>query len=355
MNIRSYLLTATGFVAAGTLALVSTSCDWSGGSSDDFNTSGGSTSVNISGFYSGVQNSGLAVSRTSGGAITSLTVQQSGNTLNVTDSNGQNYKGNVGSPLTLASPDDLGLIPTGAQLASFQVSWAGTDGVAQRDVSFSGVISVVSINSIQGESEVTTRTEDSAENNSSDTVNVNTTDVTNNSDNSQVASNTQNIDTINQNTSNSTNGDSFNAQTTVTIDGLDQAQQVGGDNNGNTTIEGQNTTTTRSTTSARNNANTNTSLNDVNATGNRNTVNSTNAQQINNNNNNTVATTNATNSRGSTVNVTTTTENTFQLTDANTQHRLRGSWVEEGGTVGNVDAVAAGAGGFISTTSTTTN
>jgi len=42
------------------------------------------------------------------------------------------------------------------------------------------------------------------------------------------------------------------------------------------------------------------------------------------------------------------TRNDFVITGNNTQMRLRGSWIEDGGNISNVDAVSAGSGGILS-------
>ena len=349
MKFRSY---ASASVGIAVISLLSCSCDWSGGSSDDFNTSSGSTTVNISGFYSGILGSGLAVSRTSGGNISSLTLQQSGNALDVIDSNGQNYKGNVGSPLTLAAPSDLGVIPTGAQVASFQVSWAGKDGVAARDVSFSGVISVVTVDSIQGDSTTTSSIDDSVRVAQNDNVRTATTDNTRNSD---TFNNSGNSTVNDQNSTTTVNGDqgtTFSDVTTTTVTTVNNGQQPGTDDMGNPTVEGTDSTTTQVTINGSSN-NSNSAVNSVNGSvGNQNSASGSNATTANNSNVNNVNTQTTSDGRTSTDNVTTTTENTFLLTDANSQYRLRGSWVENEGVVGQVDAIAAGAGGFISTTTT---
>ena len=166
------------------------------------------------------------------------------------------------------------MIPTGAQLASFQVSWSGKDGVAQRDIAFSGVISVVAIESIQGTRQTTTRVDDSA---------------------------VANTTTDQQNT-NSTSGDSRNASTTETITTTSNTQQTGGNNQGQAVTEGSDSSIVRTTTDASQFANQSLGVSDRTQT--------------------TADTT--------TVNTTTVTQNDFVLTDANTQYRLRGSWVENG-------------------------
>ncbi|MFT5499012.1 MAG: hypothetical protein ACI9TH_004427 [Kiritimatiellia bacterium] len=318
MKFKSILSTATGCIA---LSLLGTSCDWSGGGDSNFNTSGGSVAINISGSYRGILGDGRAVSNTSGGSISSLVLQQSGNTLEVSDSNGQRYRGTVGSPLALASPDDAGFLSVGAQLANFQVSWSGKDGVAAKDISFSGVISVVTVDDIQGDT--TIQTVDSNVANSSGT---------DNSSNANVV-NTQGSD----NSSSNTSGSSVNGSTQTDITTSTDSTQVVNDPAGFPTItEGENITVTRSTTDARNAANSQTTA------------------LINQNNAVTTTDRNITDSNLLTSNNNTarTITSTFAVTGNNAQYRLRGSWVENGGVVASVDAVAEAAGGTVQTVTT---
>jgi hypothetical protein len=174
MKMRSFVSTVLAGIG---LSLLGASCDWTGGGDAAFNTSGGSVAINISGNYRGILSGGRAVSQTSGGTISSLTLQQSGNAVEVVDSNGHKYRGTVGSPLSLASPDEDGVLAAGAQLANFQVSWEGTDFAAGKKVSFSGIIGVVTVNDIQGDS--TTRTIDSSESEGTTTSNNSTVESVN--------------------------------------------------------------------------------------------------------------------------------------------------------------------------------
>jgi hypothetical protein len=277
--------------AAAVLATIAglSSCDWTGGSDSDFNTSRGGLNINLSGFYKGLGSGGRAVSNTTGGQINNFTIQQSGNVLEVLDSNGQKYRGNVGSPLAVAAPSALGVIPTGAQLANFQVNWNGTDGVAAKEVQFTGVVNVVAVTDIRG----TTSRRD----------NLNS--------NSQTVDNTSTATTAKTSTSGTTT-------TTTVVDGVTVTQQVilvpGGPAVGTETDS--NTTTTTTTTGNTNNTGSNSS--------------STVASNSTNQSSNASAT-----------------EQTFALSDANTQYRLRGTWIEAGGVTANVDALSPGAGGVL--------
>ena len=285
MKLKSYISTA---VAGIGLSMLGTSCDWSGGGDAAFNTSGGSVAINISGSYRGILDGGRAVSQTSGGTITYLNVQQSGNAVEVMDSNGQKYRGTVGSPLSLASPDEAGFLSTGAQLANFQVSWEGTDFVSGKDVTFSGIITVASVNDIQGDN--TVQTIDST--------------VT---------------DAATQSSDDTTGTSSDDSTTTDSTSTVDTTQNVF-DANGNPITEGEVITISNTSTDASNSATT-----------------------IAN-----TATTTTDNNDSTTQTIT----STFQITGGNAQYRLKGSWVENGGVFGTVDAVSEAAGGVIQTVTT---
>lgn len=151
---RIYRSIAAGATLAGLLFF--TACDWSSGSQDNFNTSAGSANVNISGFYRGV-NGGRIVANTSNGNIVSFTIQQSGNRVDVTDNQGSSYVGTIGAPLV---SDDLsdGSVAPGATVASYQISFSGKDGVAARDINFSGVLTIITVTDLQGRTGTTTST-----------------------------------------------------------------------------------------------------------------------------------------------------------------------------------------------------
>lgn len=150
-DIRSIVATAS---VASLLFL--SACDWSSGSQDNFNTSGGSTNVNVSGFYRGAHSGGRAVARTSGGSITSMTIQQSGNRVDVYDNQGSVYEGTLGTPLLSSTS---GSIQPGQEVSSFQISFSGKDNVAGRDINFTGTLTIVAVTEIQAnESERDTST-----------------------------------------------------------------------------------------------------------------------------------------------------------------------------------------------------
>jgi hypothetical protein len=283
-----------------------TSCDWTGGSGSDFNTSRGGININVSGFYRGAGSGGRAVARSTGGAISNFTIQQSGNVLEVLDNNGQRYRGTVGSPLATATANDLGLIPTGAQLANFQINWKGKDGTAGKNVQFTGIINVVAVTDIRA-----TTTQQSRSNNSTNTTTANN-NVVNNSTGSQT--------TVNNNTSTTTNTQGTNGSQVVNTSPPP--------NPGTATETFNNSNTTTTTTGSNGNTVVNTGSN----------------RDVNN------VTTNTSNSGSGTV-----TESTYGLSDANTQYRMRGTWIEEGGVTANVDALSAGAGGVLVVLSTGQN
>lgn len=123
-------------------------CEWSGGSSGSSNTSrGAGTTLNISGFYTGLNGGGKAVD-TSRGNVQNFTVNQNGNRLDVIDNQGSRYQGTVGSPDVSTLATRGGTIPASTQVMQFQVNWRGTDGVAAQDIQFVGVIDVVTVTDV---------------------------------------------------------------------------------------------------------------------------------------------------------------------------------------------------------------
>jgi hypothetical protein len=228
-------------MAVSTFFLVA--CDWSsGGDSNTFNTSNSSNLSNISGFYQGTFSSQVV----QGSGITHLTVQQSGNRVEVVDSNGATYTGTVGSPILVENPNSE--IGAGSQVASYQLSFTGNG------VDFTGVINLVAVTDINGQT--------------------------------------------NQNTQTQTNQGGSSSTTTETLV-VDTPQQQGVDG-----LEpGVNSTTENTTTSE-------------------------------------------TSTGGSS---TQTSQTVFQLSDSNTQLRMRGTWIQNGA-ASPLDARAAGIMGNITTT-----
>jgi len=250
--------TLTNLCSIGLLSSVAllVGCDWSSGSQDgnNFNLRGSASIANISGFYRGTLQ-GRAVAETSNGNINNFTIQQSGNRIEVIDNQGSRYVGSVGNPLLLV-PEGSTTIPVGAEAATYQISFSGKDNVAARDIEFTGVITLVTVDDVVGSSTSNSNTQ------------------------------TNQDDTTTTTTSSSTSTISIPQQNGV--DGIEPG------------IDETVTTTTTSTT-GNTNSNSNTQTDSV----------------------------------------------SFELTDANTQLRLRGTWSEVGGVTSSVDALAAGIQGNI--------
>jgi hypothetical protein len=144
---RLRILVLTVVLVAG--AAVFWGCEWSGGNSD-YNTSrGAGADINISGVYSGLLAGGKAVSSTSNGNITSFTLTQTGNRIDVIDNQGSRYSGTIGAPAISSVAAGTAVLPPGWQAVQYQVSWTGKDGVAAVDVQFTGVIDLVTIDRVE--------------------------------------------------------------------------------------------------------------------------------------------------------------------------------------------------------------
>ena len=177
---RFTLLAGSVLAALGIVAFVG--CDWSSNSTD-FNTSkGAGLNINWTGTYFGQLPGGRLVSQTSGGPITRLVIQNSGNTLEVTDNNGSRYVGRIGSPGIVSAPSvnpETGEVvyPAGAEIVQAQVTFSGKDEIAAKDIEFVGVIHAVTVNDVRGNTveDTTTVTDTNTVTIPDDT---NTTDVT---------------------------------------------------------------------------------------------------------------------------------------------------------------------------------
>lgn len=270
-------------------------CDWSSQGTSLNTSQGAGVNINFSGVYNGTFGGGLAVRRTSKGNITRLVINQAGNRVEVVDNQGSRYEGTVGSPGAIANADATGAFPAGAEIVQSQISFAGKDEVAQKDIEFVGIIHVVTVTDIKGTTDTKTDT---------DTDNTTTTDTEN--------------DTY-----------TYNQTVTITsnvIDGqvitvTDRAYDPGGnlvyEAITETTIEpsGDTTTITRVITDTRNETSTETD--------------------------------------NSTRTVTSTT--TYNITEANSQYRLEGTWIEKDSPiVSDVDALSPGGAGSVTTTTTDT-
>ena len=333
----SIITTVTALAVATTLV----SCDWSsGGSGSGFNTSKTNLDVNISGTYRG-QINGKAVSNTSGGNITQLVIQQSGNVVEVHDNQGSTYRGSVGIPnVALTGADGTAaMLPLGAELASYTVSWTGKDAVANRDVKFTGNIEIVTVDDITGEQVTETRQVDVTSDDQATSTSTSTTDRQNNSD----VTDTRTTTAQTQNQTSSTGQDN-----NTTDSQRDNSESVGGGgtqtgNNGETETQMQSSTTTTTSNSLFERLNSFDRNSDTQTDRDR-----TSTQQAVNNSQTTTDRTDTT----TTGNTSTTTEtvqvgNLYQITALNTQYRLRGTWIEEGGSVSTVDGVSPAAGGII--------
>lgn len=136
-------LSATAFLAA---------CDWESGSQANFNSR--ANNVNISGVYEGQLSGGRAVSNTSRGTIHTLNIQQSGNTIRIIDNQGSRYDGRVSAPDVLSDLSS-GNLPSGSVFIAYQLGFEGKDGVAGRDIEFSGSLTLGTITAVQSSSSET--------------------------------------------------------------------------------------------------------------------------------------------------------------------------------------------------------
>jgi len=284
---------------AGSVILALTGCDWSsGGGTNSFNTSqGAGVSLNFSGVYRGELSGGKVVEKTSGGNIQALTISQTGNRLTVVDNQGSTYTGSVGAPGLLALPD--GTIPAGAEFAQSQVNFSGKDGVSARDIEFVGIIHAISVRDIQGKTTEKVETSRSG----SGSTNFNNSGSSSGSRNETTRTFTQGTNIIQETVLTiGTPADAFYdvVTTTVTFDAA-SGQEIS-----------RNVTTTRNQRSGSGNSS----------------------------------------SSGSTS--TTRTFTDFQITEANTQYRLEGTWIEQGGFTSGVKARSPGSSGSIQTTTTET-
>ena len=240
------------------VAVMLTGCEGWTTNDAGFNSSeGAGATINFSGYYQGVD--GRAVKTTSAGNIVTLTIQQSGNAVEVRDNQGSVYRGSVGSPGAVSPSSASGGYSVGAQLVQAQINFSGHDNVAAKDISFAGVFHAVAIQDIIS-SEV------------SDEGSVITTDTYSDNTN-RVVTTTQTIGAP---------GEPFYSVTITTV-----KYDV------KTGVEISRTVKTTGSTK-------------------------------------------------------------YSITEANTQYRLQGTWVEEGGVVSGVDALSPASAGLISTTTSST-
>jgi hypothetical protein len=149
-NISLYLIAGLllGFSA------VFVGCEWES-TEEGFNTSQGAGAlVNFSGVYRSKTAAPLV-----GTTVTQLVILQTGNTLEVWDNNNSYYKGSVGSPGIVGTPDAVtGSYPSGATMVQAQVNFAGVNADTGETVTFVGVLHAVAVNDVRGTTSSTTTT-----------------------------------------------------------------------------------------------------------------------------------------------------------------------------------------------------
>ena len=286
-------------VIAGLVFLLG--CEWTT-NTDSFNTSqGAGANINFSGVYFGKLAGGRAVSGTSGAPISRLVLQHAGSAVKVLDNNGSTYEGSIGSPGVIA-PASGGVYPVGATLAQGQINFSGVDIIAGKKVNFAGVIHAVAVDDVRGESEIQITTE-------------------------SVEDNQYRTDEASQSRENNytwTSNMTFSTAGTSTVTTL---HIIAYDENGNIAYESITTTTT---------------------TPNGNVL--TESRVIKDNRS---SSTNSSRERGREYSDgRQQVESTkYYITEANTQYRLQGTWIEEGGVNASVDALSPATSGLITTVS----
>ncbi|MBP7829735.1 MAG: hypothetical protein KA248_07440 [Kiritimatiellae bacterium] len=274
-------------------------CEWST-STDSFNTSkGAGISINFSGVYYGNLSGGRAVAGTSGSTITRLVVQHAGNAVKVLDNNGSEYSGTIGSPGVIAPPSSSGVYPAGALLAQAQINFSGHDNVAARNVNFAGIIHGVAVDDVQGQTETETTT-------------ITQSDVQRDSATSSV-SYTENFSWTTNSTTITTDGTNITTKLTI----------VAYDEFGNEVYRSEQTYTVTPSGSSN--------LVSQSITDNRSNGRTRSRDQVQDYN-----------QKNETVEYT-----KYYITEANTQYRMQGTWVEEAGVSSGVDALSAGTAGVI--------
>lgn len=124
--------------------------DWTSGGDSGFNTSkGAGVNINFSGVYHGQLSGSKAVASSSGSPITRFVIMHAANTVQVTDNNGSQYDGTIGSPGAVAQPSG-GTYPAGADMVQSQVSFKGKDNTSGKVVEFVGIFRAVAVEDIQG-------------------------------------------------------------------------------------------------------------------------------------------------------------------------------------------------------------
>jgi hypothetical protein len=145
MRKTTNLILGTSLVAL----MVMTGCDWEDTSSDSFNTSrGAGITVNFSGYYRPKSGSFLVPNN-----ITHFVMTQVGNSLEVYDNNNSYYTGSVGSPGVQANRSTVaGVYGAGATMLQSQITFSGVNAATGLDVNFVGIIHVVAVSHVTGNS-----------------------------------------------------------------------------------------------------------------------------------------------------------------------------------------------------------
>jgi hypothetical protein len=135
---------------AGAIGIV-TGCEWE--SADSFNTSrGAGGEINFSGLYTEYSHAVV-----SGTGVSRLLITQTGNRIEVLDNGNNYYRGTVGSPGVVATPDATGTYRAGANMLQAQVSFEGGD------VQFVGVVHAIAVTDIKSDTLTYTTTRNKTE------------------------------------------------------------------------------------------------------------------------------------------------------------------------------------------------
>lgn len=151
-------------VMAGIALVMTTGC---GDTSDSgYRTSGGAE-INYTGFFQGIDGRPM-VSASSGAPIRTMTLFQTGSTLEAVDNNGSTYKGGVGRPTGLSTPGQE--FYANQSVLQSQMTMEGWDNSSGKKAKIVGVFTIVTVDDIQGttidrtsENENTRETENTSE------------------------------------------------------------------------------------------------------------------------------------------------------------------------------------------------
>lgn len=160
---KDFLRVSLG-VMAGIALVMTTGC---GDTSDSgYRTSGGAE-INYTGFFQGIDGRPM-VSASSGAPIRTMTLFQTGSTLEAVDNNGSTYKGGVGRPTGLSTPGQQ--FYANQSVLQSQMTMEGWDNSSGKKAKLVGVFTIVTVDDIQGttidrtsENENTRETENTSE------------------------------------------------------------------------------------------------------------------------------------------------------------------------------------------------